>query len=301
MVEREPHGSRYRGRPVLNTIPNTGTRGRRHATRWDAYVVTGALVLLSGVAWFYLGREPDDDMAVGVLTRSDADVGMSMDGMGTMDSGSSMSFGLFMVTWLVMMIAMMFPAIAPVVLLFDRWRRKRNKTPASTLGFVLGYLVVWTTVGLVVYAALLAIDARVDTSTTAARLGGAVLFAAGLYQLTPLKTICLTKCRSPLGLVMEHAQDLGRGLRGPLRVGLSHGAYCLGCCWALMAILVVLGLMNLGWMAAVSALILVEKVLPRGPALGRIIGMGIALAGAAVLVTGSGPGTASGVAMLLRG
>lgn len=285
MVERESHGSRYRGRPVLNTLPNTGTRGRRHATRWDVYVVTGALVLLSGVAWFYLGREPDDDMAVGVLTRSDADVGMSMDG------GSSMSFGLFIVTWLVMMIAMMFPAIAPVLLLFDRWRRKRNKALASTLGFVLGYLVVWTTAGLVVYVALLAIDARVDTSTTAVRLGGAVLVAAGLYQLTPLKTICLTKCRSPLGLVMEHAQDLGRGLRGPLRVGLSHGAYCLGCCWALMAILVVLGLMNLGWMAAVSALILVEKVLPPGPALGRIIGMGIALAGAAVLVTGSGPGT----------
>jgi len=222
---------------------------------------------------------------VGVLTRPDAGDAM------VMDSETSMSLGLFTITWLAMMIAMMFPAIAPVVLLFDRWRRKRNRTPASTLGFVLGYLVVWTTAGLVVYVALLAIDARVDSSTTAVRLGGAVLVTAGLYQMTPLKTICLTKCRSPLGLVMEHAQDLDRGMRGPFRVGLSHGAYCLGCCWALMAILVVLGLMNLGWMAAVSALILVEKVLPPGPALGRIIGMGIALAGAAVLVTGSGLGT----------
>ena len=285
MVEREPDGRRNVGRPVLSGVPATGTRGRRHATRWDASVVTGALVLLSGVAWFYLSRGPGDGMAVGVLTRPDAGDAM------VMDSDTSMSLGLFTITWLVMMIAMMFPAIAPVVLLFDRWRRKRNKTPASTLGFVLGYLVVWTTAGLLVYAALLVIQARVDTSTTAIRLGGAVLVAAGLYQLTPLKTICLTKCRSPLGLVMEHAQDMGRGMRGPLRVGLSHGAYCLGCCWALMAILVVLGLMNLGWMAAVSALILVEKVLPPGPAIGRIIGMGIALAGAAVLVTGSGPGT----------
>jgi predicted metal-binding membrane protein len=285
VVEREPHGRWDSGGPVLSGVPHTGTRGRRHATRWDGYVVTGALVLLSGVAWFYLSRDPGDDMAVGVLTRPDAGDAM------VMESDTSMSLGLFTITWLVMMIAMMFPAIAPVVLLFDRWRRKRNKTPASTLGFVLGYLVVWTTAGLMVYAALLAIDARVDSSTTAVRLGGAVLVAAGLYQITPLKTICLTKCRSPLGLVMEHAQELGRGMRGPLRVGLSHGAYCLGCCWALMAILVVLGLMNLGWMAAVSALILVEKVLPPGPALGRIIGMGIALAGAAVLVTGSGLGT----------
>jgi predicted metal-binding membrane protein len=285
VVQREPDGGRNGGGPVLNAVPGTGTRGRRHATRWDAYVVTGSLVLLSGAAWFYLSRDPGDDMAVGVLTRPDADVGMSM------DSDTSMSLGLFTITWLVMMIAMMFPAIAPVVLLFDRWRRKRNKTPASTLGFVLGYLVVWTTAGLVVYAALLAIDARVDSSTTAIRIGGAVLVAAGLYQMTPLKTVCLTKCRSPLGLVMEHAHDLGRGMRGPLRVGLSHGAYCLGCCWALMAILVVLGLMNPGWMAAVTALILVEKVLPPGPAIGRIIGMGITLAGAAVLVTGSGLGT----------
>jgi len=254
------------------------------------YVVTGALVLLSGVAWFYLGREPDDDMAVGVLTGPDADGGMSMDGMGTMDSGSSTSFGLFIVTWLVMMIAMMFPATAPVVLLFDRWRRKRHKTPVSTLGFVLGYLVVWTTAGLLVYLAMLAIETRVDSSTTAVRLGGAVLVAAGLYQLTPLKAVCLTRCRSPLGLVMEHAQELARGMRGPLRVGMSHGAYCLGCCWALMAVLVVLGLMNLGWMAAVSALILVEKVLPGGPVLGRVIGVAITLAGATVLVTGTGLG-----------
>jgi predicted metal-binding membrane protein len=285
VVEREPHGGRDSGRPVLNATPDTGTRGRRHATRWDAHVVTGALALLSGVAWFYLRRDPGDGMAVGVLTRPDAGDAM------VMDSNTSMSLGLFTITWLVMMIAMMFPAIAPVVLLFDRWRRKRNKTPASTLGFVLGYLVVWTAAGLVVYAALLVIEARVETSTTAIRLGGAVLVTAGLYQMTPLKTICLTKCRSPLGLVMEHAQDLGRGMRGPLRVGLSHGTYCLGCCWALMAILVVLGLMNLGWMAAVSALILVEKVLRPGPAIGRIIGIGIALAGAAILVTGSGLGT----------
>jgi len=285
VVEREPHGGRDGGGAVLSGVPYTVTRGRRHATRWDAYVITGALVLLSGVAWFYLSRDPGDDMTVGVLTRPDTGDAM------VMDSDTSMSLGLFTITWLAMMIAMMFPAIAPVVLLFDRWRRKRNRNPASTLGFVLGYLVVWTTAGLVVYVALLAIDARVDSSTTAVRLGGAVLVAAGLYQMTPLKTICLTKCRSPLGLVMEHAQDLDRGMRGPFRVGLSHGAYCLGCCWALMAILVVLGLMNLGWMAAVSALILVEKVLPPGPALGRIIGIGIALAGAAVLVTGSGLGT----------
>lgn len=286
MVEREPHGAGSRGGSLLSTTHEAQQRGRRQSTRWDSYVITGALVLLSAVAWLYVGRETDGGMTVGLLTRPH-----SSDTMAMTDAGSGMSLTLFMVTWTVMMVAMMFPATAPVVLLFDRWRRSRNQNPASTLSFVTGYLAVWTVAGLLVYGALVAIEVHVENSTTAVRLGGVSLVAAGLYQLSPLKTICLTKCRSPLGLVMAHAQQLGRGLRGPLRVGVSHGAYCLGCCWALMAVLIVLGLMNLGWMAAVSGLILVEKVLPAGRGFGRAVGLGLTLAGAAVLVTGTGLGT----------
>ena len=246
-------------------------------------------MFLSAVAWFYVVREPDDGMDVGVLTRSESSDPMSGMDMG-MDMGSSMSLTLFMTTWVVMMVAMMFPATAPVVLVFDRWRRTRNRTPILTVGFVVGYLAVWATAGLSVYAALMVIEDHVTSSESAVRVGGATLVAAGLYQLSPLKTACLTKCRSPLALVMKYAQQLGRGVLGPLQVGVVHGAYCLGCCWALMAVLVVLGLMNLGWMAAVSALILVEKVLPAGHTYGRIIGIGIGIAGATVLITGSGLG-----------
>lgn len=257
-------------------------------SRRDLYVVTGSLVFLSTVAWLYVVRAPDGDMAVGVLTRPDSD---PMSGpMPGMDMGSGMSLTVFMTTWVVMMVAMMFPATSPVVLVFDRWRRSRHRTAFLTVSFVLGYLVVWTTAGLSAYAALMVIDDHVTSSESAVRVGGATLVAAGLYQLSLLKTMCLTKCRSPLALIMSHSRQLGRGLLGPLQVGVVHGAYCLGCCWALMAVLVVLGLMNLGWMAAVSALILVEKVLPAGHRYGRIIGVGIVVAGATVLITGSGLG-----------
>lgn len=281
MVEREPHGGGNDGGSFLNATADA--RLSRRAPRWDAYIVTASLVFLSAIAWLYVWRTPDEGMAVGVLTRPPSSDAMSM-----MEHGSGMSFTLFISTWLVMMIAMMFPAIVPVVLLFDRWRRTRHRSIAASVSFVAGYLVVWGAAGFFVYAALLAIEAQVQNSDTAVRVGGLALVAAGLYQVTPLKSICLRKCRSPLGLIMQHGQRLGRGLRGPFQVGVVHGAYCLGCCWALVVVLIVLGLMNLGWMAAVSALILVEKVLPAGQGLGRVLGVGLAVVGAAVLVTTPG-------------
>lgn len=280
MVEREPDGSRRCGGAVLTIAGARQERTSRRATSWDVYVVTGALVFLSAVAWWYVGYAAGDDMAVGVLTQPRGDP------MAMMDIGSGMALGLFLSTWTVMMVAMMLPATAPVVLLFDRWRRHRNRKPLLTVGFVAGYLAVWTVAGLLFYAALMAIQSQVPNSAAAVRLGGVALLAAGAYQLSPLKTVCLNKCRSPLGFVMANARHLGRGLRGPLRVGVVHGAYCLGCCWALMTVLLVLGLMNVGWMAAVSAVILAEKLFPAGRQVGRGIGTALALAGVAVLATG---------------
>ena len=282
MVEREPYGGGQRGRSILRATEAHEHRGQQTPRR-DVYIVTASLAFLAAIAWLFIVRTPDQGMAVGVLTQPS-----SRDAMSAMEMGSGMSFTLFISTWIVMMVAMMFPAIVPVVLLFDRWRRTRHRSVAASVSFVAGYMVVWGAAGVLVYAALVAIETQVPNSETAVRLGGVSLVLAGAYQLTPLKTICLSKCRSPLSLVMEYGPRLGRGLRGPLQVGVAHGAYCLGCCWALMVVLIVLGLMNLGWMAAVSALILVEKVLPWGHGFSRVFGVGFAAAGATFMITTPG-------------
>jgi len=255
----------------------------------DAVVVVGAMVLLSALAWAYLVWMPVEGMARGILARGQE----SMDSMGSMPmpsdlmdvSGWAASLPLFVTMWVVMMVAMMFPAVSPVVLLFDRWRRSRERSVATTMAFVAGYLIIWSVAGVFVFTAIVALDMQIDHSATAVRVGGAVLIGAGIYQLTPLKTMCLTQCRSPLSLIMQHAQLLSEGVRGPLQVGLMHGGWCIGCCWALMAVLVALGVMHLGWMAAVAAVILAEKLLPGGQTAPRLIGGALLAAGAVVAAT----------------
>ena len=276
------------------SAPPEGSRVLRLVNR-DTAVVISAMVLLSALAWVYLVWMPVDGMARGILARSRESMGsmsMDMDSMSMnmpsdlMDvSGWAASLPLFITMWVVMMVAMMFPAVSPVVLLFDRWRRGRQRSVATTIAFVAGYLIIWSVAGVFAFAAIVALDLQIDSSTTAVRVGGAVLVVAGLYQLTPLKSVCLTQCRSPLSLIMEHAQLLGEGVRGPLQVGIKHGGWCIGCCWALMAVLIALGVMHLGWMAAVAAVILAEKILPGGSTTSRVIGGLLLVAGAAVAVT----------------
>jgi predicted metal-binding membrane protein len=183
---------------------------------------------------------------------------------------------LFAGMWLVMMAAMMLPAIVPVVLLFRTVQRQRGArggpvVPAAV--FVSGYLGVWLLAGLgadLAYTAAHALGARVPFGPVVAPyLGGAILVLAGLYQFTPLKNVCLKHCRSPLHFVMHGWRD---GRMGAMRMGATHGLFCLGCCWGIMAVLFVVGLMNLGWMAALSLLIMAEKVAPRGVAIGRVVG-----------------------------
>jgi predicted metal-binding membrane protein len=264
---------------------------RRPALNRDTVVVTGAMVVLSALAWSYLVWVPVDGMARGILARGRDSMGsMEMDSMpmpsDLMDiSGWATSLPLFLGMWIVMMVAMMFPSVSPGVLLFDRWRRGRQRSVATTVAFVAGYLIIWGIAGVLAFTAIVALDMQIDSSSTAVRVGGAVLVGAGIYQLTPLKTACLTQCRSPLSLIMEHAQLLGEGVRGPLQVGLLHGGWCIGCCWALMAVLVALGVMHLGWMAAVAAVILAEKVLPGGRRTSQIMGGLLVAAGAVVAVT----------------
>jgi predicted metal-binding membrane protein len=175
---------------------------------------------------------------------------------------------LFLAIWVVMMAAMMFPAAAPMILTFHRLqagKRLRGGAFVPTWVFVAGYMLVWTLAGVAAYAVALAAEAAAASAAlspaAAALIGGAVLVAAGLYQLTPLKDLCLSKCRTPVGFIMTSWRE---GTAGALRMGLVHGGYCLGCCWLLFAVLFTLGMMNIAAMAAVTALIFAEKTLPWG-------------------------------------
>ena len=218
--------------------------------------------------------------------------------MGGMDAMPGMplgALGFYVSVWVVMMAAMMFPSVAPTVLIYDRLRaghRERGKGAASdaTGLFVSGYLLVWSAAGLAAYG-LIELGRRAEPGFLAwdeagAYVAGAVIVAAAAYQLTPLKRACLVKCRSPLMFLAERWRH---GRAGALELGARHGAWCLGCCWALMAALFAVGVMSLGWMAFVAALIAAEKLLPR-PAIARravalllvVLGLGVAFAPADV-------------------
>ena len=171
------------------------------------------------------------------------------------------ALGWFLATWVVMMAAMMFPSVAPTVALYSRMTRERS--PLSPLLFAAGYLVTWAAVGALAFAIALAggsIAGDVLAWDRAGRwVAAATLLAAAAYELTPLKDVCLGKCRSPLGLLLGSWRD---GRSGALRMGVQTGAWCVGCCWALMASLFALGLMSIAWMAFVAGLIAAEKILP---------------------------------------
>jgi predicted metal-binding membrane protein len=184
--------------------------------------------------------------------------------MSGMDDGPWTGLGTlswFVGVWVVMMAAMMLPSVAPTVALYSRMTRRRSAL--SPLLFMGGYLLVWAAVGVsafAVAAAGAALGGDVLAWERAGRwVAGATLIAAAVYQLTPLKDVCLGKCRSPLGFLLGSWRD---GRRGAVRMGAGHGAWCVGCCWALMASLFALGVMSLGWMAVIAALIAAEKTLP---------------------------------------
>ena len=196
-----------------------------------------------------------------------------MAGMDSM-SGEVLSIGAFLVAWLAMMSAMMFPAISPVVRLYARAAAAGRVAPLPA--FVAGYIAVWTTVGLPGYVGWrVLMDPVAQGRPWAGRLAGIVLLGAALWQLTPLKSVCLRHCRSPLSFFLRFGRSVTRPL-GALRMGARHGLYCLGCCWALMAILVAMGTMNVAWMAGLALLILAEKNAPSGER--------IAVAAAAVFI-----------------
>jgi len=196
------------------------------------------------------------------------------------------TLGWFVGVWAVMMAAMMFPSAIPVVVAFATFSRSRGESPtlAATL-FVLGYLVVWGALGVPAHAILVAVAGMRDATPRLAAmlpaLGGVLLIACGLYQLTPLKDACLRHCRVPHLFLGHHWRD---GLDGAFLLGAHHGLYCAGCCASLMVVLMVVGLMNMVWMVGLSIVIYLEKIVPRGSLVVRAAGVALCVAGVQRLV-----------------
>jgi predicted metal-binding membrane protein len=248
------------------------------ALRRDRVVVVLALLGVIILAWGY------------VLFG----VGMSMDEMSGMPMAEQQQTwtpsyaALVLGMWAVMMAAMMLPSAAPMILLYSTIanRRELKGDPAVGAGvFGLGYIVVWTAFSLAAVTLQFGLDqAQLLSpvmSVTSRSVAGAVLIAAGVYQWTPLKQACLRRCRSPLEFL---ASEWREGRVGALKMGLRHGAFCLGCCWMLMPLLFVGGIMNIAGIAALAAFVLIEKVSPAGHWIGRITGVLLVLWGAAILV-----------------
>ena len=203
------------------------------------------------------------------------------------DAGSLGRFLAVLLMWAVMMVAMMLPSAAPTILLFGALTRTRaSASPLPpTAGFAAGYVLLWGAFSLVATFAHMAFEhaALVSSAmrTTTSVLAGLLLVAAGVYQWTPLKHACLRNCRSPIHFVTRHWRA---GLGGAFRLGLFHGAYCVGCCWALMGLLFVGGVMNVAWVAALAVFVLLEKTTFLGTRMGRAVsGVGLVAAGAIAL------------------
>ena len=194
-----------------------------------------------------------------------------------------------LVMWSVMMVGMMTPSVAPMILIYARVGRQaseRGKPFAPAGWFALGYFLAWIAFALLATALQWALESALLISPMVASatplFGAALLIAAGIYQWTPLKNACLTLCQSPLQFIQRHGGF--RGARGAsVGLGLRHGIYCIGCCWALMLLLFVGGVMNLLWIAAIGALVLAEKLIP-GRLFQRVTGIGLIAAGLVLLV-----------------
>jgi len=233
-----------------------------------------ALLGVSALAWVYLALE-----AARMAAMPMAD----MPEMLAMRPWHAADFVLVFLMWAIMMVGMMVPSVIPMTLIYAAVARRaaREQNPiAPTAVFVSGYVLMWTLFSLGATITQWALERAALLSpmmvSNSPALGSAVLIAAGLYQFTPFKDSCLSHCRAPAQFFAAHWRP---GTGGALRMGLEHGAFCLGCCWALMALLFVGGVMNLLWVAAIALFVLLEKVLPFGPRGGRLAGLAMIAAG----------------------
>jgi predicted metal-binding membrane protein len=255
--------------------------------RRDRIVVAGALVLLIVLSWSYV-LWIADDMTMG---------GMDMPGYRMIPAGQgfmmpvsapwgTVEFAFVLAMWAVMMVGMMTPSVAPMVLIYARVARQAASTTtpfAATSWFAAGYLLAWIAFSLAATLAQWAVERWGGLTASMAAgndvFAGLVLMAAGLYQWTPLKDACLRQCQAPLQFIQRHG-GFQQGAAGSVALGLRHGLYCIGCCWLLMALLFVGGVMNVLWIAVLAILVLLEKVVPAGRLISRLSGIGCVVAGA---------------------
>lgn len=232
-------------------------------------LILGALLALAALAWAVLLYQSrmTDETAMGLTL--------------------GMSAPLFLGVWVAMMVAMMFPAASPMFMTFARiqaGRREKGQDFVPIWVFVGSYLALWSAFGVVAYLLAVVSDRLADNSMwlmdNAPRIGGAVLVLAGVYQFSPLKSTCLSKCRTPTTFIMTSWRD---GTAGAVRMGLQHGLFCLGCCWLLFIILFPLGMMNVAAMAAITLLIFAEKSLAIGPRLVTVAAVVLIVYGAVVM------------------
>jgi predicted metal-binding membrane protein len=245
--------------------------------RRERLIIGGCLAATVVLAWLYL-----------FYTKT-AMPGMDMPGMVMLDLSKwgPTTVLLLFVMWTVMMVAMMVPSAAPMILAFvtvNERRQAADRPYVPVTVFLLGYLAVWTAFSAVATFAEWGLHqaAMLSTTMTATNraLNGGLLIAAGVFQLTPLKRACLKGCRSPLSFLMSEWRE---GAAGAFIMGLRHGAYCVGCCWFLMALLFVAGVMNLFWVAAIALFVVAEKILPKGELVARVAGVALVIAGAALM------------------
>ena len=234
-------------------------------------LILGLLLILAAAAWAILvwqaGSMEEDSM------------GLTM----------GMSVPLFVALWAAMMVAIMFPTAAPMILTFarvQRTRQERSEPFVPTWLFTGSYIGLWSATGLLAYAAARFGDSLADNSTwlmtNAGRIGGGALVLAGLYQISPLKRMCLSKCRSPMSFILMSWRD---GRLGAIRMGLEHAIYCLGCCWLLFVILFPLGMMNIAVLAIITAIIFAEKSLAIGRTIGNTAAVALVIYGLIVITT----------------
>jgi len=234
-------------------------------------IVAGGVVALTMLAWLYLIR----------MARS-----MAAMAMPEMNMWAVPDLSMLVVMWSVMMVAMMLPTAAPMIVLATGAARRRAGPSVWLIAtvFLGGYLVAWCAFSVIAAFAQFWLHRMALLSPTMAAssgiLGGAILINAGAYQWLPLKESCLAHCRSPMHFVMTEWRE---GTLGVFAMGLRHGLFCIGCCWALMLLLFFAGVMNLVWVAALSILVLVEKVVRAGPIVGRLTGAALVVWGVIVI------------------
>ncbi len=276
------------------------TRDRVDATleaviRRDRLVVISALSAVIALSWAYLLAGAGMGMSAFEMTRMSqlgTAGGMYEGGMAGMAMMTPAVWTpgyavLMFFMWCVMMVAMMLPSAAPMILLFATVNRKQRETGhpyVATSMFAIGYLAAWAGFSLVAVILQWGFERTGILSpmlvATNAMFSGSLLLAAGLYQLTPIKHACLRRCRSPLAFLSTHWRQ---GARGALRMGLLHGAFCVGCCWFLMGLMFFGGVMNLYWIAGLAVLVLLEKTVPAGHWLGYATGVVLLVWGAGML------------------